>query len=38
KLERLKIKQKLNHFALRASLYIKATRSAFDELQALKAA
>ena len=37
KLERLKIKQKLNHFALRASLYIKATRSAFDELQALKA-
>ena len=38
KLERFKIKQKLNHFALRASLYIKATRSAFDELQALKAA
>ena len=27
KLERLKIKQKMNHFALRTSLYIKATRS-----------
>jgi hypothetical protein len=38
KLECLKIKQKMNHFALRTSLYIKATRSAFDELQALKAA
>jgi hypothetical protein len=38
KLECLKIKQKMNHFALRASLYIKATRTAFDELQALKAA
>lgn len=38
KLERLKIKQKMNHFALRTSLYIKATRAAFNELQALKAA
>lgn len=38
KLECLKIKQKMNHFALRSSLYIKATRTAFDELQALKAA
>ena len=38
KLERLKIKRKLNHFALRSHLYIKATRVAFDELQALKAA
>lgn len=38
KLECLKIKQKMNHFALRTSLYIKATRTAFDELQALKAA
>ena len=38
KLECLKIKRRLNHFALRAHLYLKATRMAFDELQALKAA
>lgn len=38
KLECLKIKHKMNHFALRTSLYIKATRTAFDELQSLKAA
>ena len=38
KLECLKIKCQLNHFALRARLYLKATRIAFDELQALKAA
>lgn len=38
KLECLKIKRHLNHFALRAHLYLKATRVAFDELQALKAA
>jgi len=38
KLERLKMKQHLNHFALRAHLYLKAIRVAFDELQALKAA
>jgi hypothetical protein len=38
KLECLKIKCHLNHFALRAHLYLKATRIAFDELQALKAA
>jgi len=38
KLECLKVKQKMNHFALRTSLYIKATRTAFDQLQALKAA
>jgi len=38
KLECLKIKHKLNHFALRAHLYIKAIRIAFDELQAFKAA
>jgi len=38
KLECLKIKQHLNHFALRAHLYLKATRVAFEELQALKAA
>lgn len=38
KLECLKIKHHLNHFALRAHLYLKATRVAFDELQLLKAA
>ncbi len=38
KLECLKIQRHLNHFALRAHLYLKATRTAFDELQALKAA
>ena len=38
KLECLKMKQKLNHFALRAHLYLKAIRVAFDELQVLKAA
>lgn len=38
KLECLKIKQHLSHFALRARLYLKATHIAFDELQALKAA
>jgi len=38
KLECLSIKRHLNHFALRAHLYLKAIRVAFDELQALKAA
>ena len=38
KLECLSIKRKLNHFALRAHLYLKAIRVAFDELQTLKAA
>ena len=38
KLECLKIKRHLNHFALRAHLYLKAIRVAFDELQVLKAA
>jgi hypothetical protein len=37
-LECLKIKRHLNHFALRAHLYLKAIRVAFDELQVLKAA
>lgn len=36
RLECLSIKQKLNHFALRAKLYLKANRIAFDELQTLK--
>jgi hypothetical protein len=38
KLECLKMKQHLSHFALRAHLYLKAIRVAFDELQVLKAA
>jgi hypothetical protein len=36
RLECLSIKHKLNHFALRAKLYLKASRIAFDELQTLK--
>jgi DDE superfamily endonuclease len=36
RLECLSIKHKINHFALRAKLYLKATRLAFDELQTLK--
>ena len=38
KLECLKIQRNLNHFALRSFLYLKATRIAYSELQALKAA
>jgi hypothetical protein len=38
KLECLKIKRHLNHFALRSHLYLKAIRIAYDELQLLKAA
>jgi DDE superfamily endonuclease len=38
KLECLSIKRRLNHFALRAHLYLKAIRVAFDELQSLKTA
>jgi hypothetical protein len=38
KLECLKIKHHFNHFALRSKLYLKALKSAFDELQVLKAA
>jgi len=36
KLERLKINEKLNHFALKGKLYIKASQTAFQELQLLK--
>ena len=36
KMECLKIRTKLNPFALRSKLYLNAIRSAFDELQALK--
>lgn len=38
KLECLKLKHKLNHFALRAKIFIKATQQAYCELQALRAA
>ena len=38
KLECLKIKHQLNHFALRSHLYLKAIRVAYDELQVFKAA
>lgn len=36
KLERLKIVENTNHFALKAKLYLKATQAAFKELAALK--
>jgi len=36
KLECLKIKHHFNHFALRSKIYLKALRSAYDELQLLK--
>lgn len=38
KLECLKIKHKINHFALRAKLLIKATQQAYTELQKLRTA
>lgn len=37
KIEHLKIKTKMNHFALKSTLYLKAVRSAFN-LQQLQAA
>ena len=37
KLERLKMATKLNHFALRSRMYLKAVQAAFGELQALRA-
>ncbi len=36
KLERMKIAQKMNHFALRSRLCVKAVQAAFKELQALQ--
>lgn len=36
KLERLKICEKINHFALKGKIYLKAIQSAFKELQFLK--
>ena len=38
RLESLRIKHQLKHFALRSQLYLKALRCAFDELQTLKTA
>ncbi len=38
KLERLKFATKRNHYALKSSLYLKALRSAFDQLLAFKLA
>lgn len=38
KLECLKIKQRVNHFALRSKIYLNALKSAYGELQVLKAA
>lgn len=38
KMEKMKMCTKLNHFALKSKLYVKAIRTAFDELQALRAA
>ena len=38
KLECLKIKHHFNHFALRSKIYLKALKSAYDELLVLKAA
>lgn len=38
KLECLTLKHKLNHFALRTKLFIKATQMAYSELQAMRAA
>lgn len=36
KLELLKLKEKVNHFALKSRLYLKAIKAAFNELQLLK--
>jgi len=38
KLEFLKTQHQLNHFALRAKLWIEATRHAYEQQQALRAA
>lgn len=38
KMECLKIKENLNHFALKSKIYFKAMRVAFDELQLMQAA
>lgn len=38
RLERLKVKERVNHFALKARLYLKMIKAAFEELQRLKMA
>ncbi|MBT4500279.1 MAG: hypothetical protein HOC74_21310 [Gemmatimonadetes bacterium] len=38
RVECLRVGYRMKHFALRAKLYMKAIRSAFDELQKLKTA
>ena len=38
KMEQLKMRTKLNHFALKSRLYLNAVRAAYDELQILRAA
>ena len=35
-LERLKVKEQLNHFAFKAKRYLKMLKAAFDELQFMK--
>ena len=37
KLEQLKLKHQLNHFALRSKLYLKALQASFAELKRLSA-
>ena len=37
KLEVLRVEVKLNHFALRSKLYLKALQASFEELKRLKA-
>jgi hypothetical protein len=37
KMEKLKIKFKLNHFAIKSKIYIKAIKVAFEQIQALRA-
>ena len=37
KLERLKLGTKMNHFAIRSSIYLKALRASYEELQRMRA-
>lgn len=38
KLERLKLATKLNHFAIRSAIYLKAVRASYEELQRMRLA
>ncbi|BDD07608.1 hypothetical protein FUAX_00400 [Fulvitalea axinellae] len=38
KLEKLKVKEKLNHFAIKSKLYLKMIKAAMEELDALRSA